>query len=128
MHGSLVLCVLSPYIQGLFGQHHATLNIWLRTVVRLTGEREHAKAKLEVKGYAFLESLEQNWAGPQLLNAGAWVCCHAWPSLDAAILHACGYCHAWIVTRSSDPVIEPHSGMSILGTFLWLLSRGQPLC
>ena len=73
MHGSLVLCVLSPYIQGLFGQHHATLNIWLRTVVRLTGEREHAKAKLEVKGYAFLESLEQNWAGPQLLNAGAWV-------------------------------------------------------
>ena len=77
---------------GRFGRHHATLNIWIRAVVKVS---KNASSMVEIKGFAFMESLAQPWFGPQILNGGksypwTWLC--AWP-------HACYHSVLW--TRSN---------------------------
>jgi len=52
---------------GRFGKNHATLNIWIRAIVRVNGNES---SRLEIKGFAFMESLAQPWYGPQILNGG----------------------------------------------------------
>jgi hypothetical protein len=61
-------------IQGLFEEHHAMLHLWIRADVDVMEiSKDNYQAQLRIKGFLVLESLEQRWRGPQLLQSEAAV-------------------------------------------------------
>ncbi|GAX82257.1 hypothetical protein CEUSTIGMA_g9685.t1 [Chlamydomonas eustigma] len=61
-------------MQGVFGEDQATLHLWIRADVDVTEYKDDKfQAQLRVKGFLVLESLEQGWSGPQLMQSVAAV-------------------------------------------------------
>ncbi|GAX82258.1 hypothetical protein CEUSTIGMA_g9686.t1 [Chlamydomonas eustigma] len=59
-------------MQGVFGEDHATLHLWIRAdvdVIEVLEDGKYNQAQLRVKGFFVFESLEQGWEGPQLMQS-----------------------------------------------------------